>query len=504
MLPVLRATAAALFAVKQSSLTADALRSAASAAYAAVDFDSADHAVKTALGFAASEAAYAAAQAAAAGAEADAGAPAAAAYASAHAAADAVSSIAPYFEVYAPNPAAEYAAAAKGDAIAIAAGAPAAGLRRSRLWTADNPDWATSEWSELRSALPPKEGWQVWIDWYEARLRGDPYDEGLEECYVLIPEEIWEQGPAVANAEIARRIAAYRERQAAALAQDPRGGRFVAGETGLALRPGDEPAADEAAAMAPHVAAALARLLERLRLSNRTPPGLLATVATLLEIVESGSDAARARAFEMWTQSLALAQGRARDDAVKGDPTSLEEPLDPDSRSALEVAVPAVAVYIRAFDEVRRFDEAKHSFDAPVARPSTQRAVVIGAVEVGALERPSGEIVLKLVAVGGGSDQQAAKAETVGGITVRNLVMKAAGLLVAGAITGLGHQIGAGLATDFEMPQRLSRFLREAWSYIEELLAGETADVRQGVEAARSIEPTPFPPSPKPTPRPTD
>lgn len=42
----------------------------------------------------------------------------------------------------------------------------------------------------------------MWTDWYDARLRGDPINNALEVARVLIPDEIWEQGPAVVNARI--------------------------------------------------------------------------------------------------------------------------------------------------------------------------------------------------------------------------------------------------------------------------------------------------------------
>ncbi len=63
----------------------------------------------------------------------------------------------------------------------------------------------------MKSALLARdEGWEVWTDWYDARLRGDPVDWDLEEKRVLIPEEIWAQGPKVVNAEIARLIEEHR------------------------------------------------------------------------------------------------------------------------------------------------------------------------------------------------------------------------------------------------------------------------------------------------------
>ena len=104
-------------------------------------------------------------------------------------------------------------AAFDADATLIDSGASGAELAGSPLWPEGAPDWASEAWlafkSELRAASA---GWEVWTDWYEARLAGDaddPPNEPLEIARATIPDEIWEQGPAAANAEIKRLIAAH-------------------------------------------------------------------------------------------------------------------------------------------------------------------------------------------------------------------------------------------------------------------------------------------------------
>jgi hypothetical protein len=59
------------------------------------------------------------------------------------------------------------------------------------------------------AVLAANQSWEVWTDWYEARLAGDaadPPNEALEVARATIPDEIWKQGPAVVNAEIKRLI----------------------------------------------------------------------------------------------------------------------------------------------------------------------------------------------------------------------------------------------------------------------------------------------------------
>ena len=70
------------------------------------------------------------------------------------------------------------------------------------------PDWVVAAWPELKLALlSANEGWEVWTDWYGARLAGDarnPPNDELEIARATIPDEIWRQGPAAVNAEIKR------------------------------------------------------------------------------------------------------------------------------------------------------------------------------------------------------------------------------------------------------------------------------------------------------------
>ena len=65
-------------------------------------------------------------------------------------------------------------------------------------------------WGALRSALPPDQNWDVWFEWYEAILAGRERwplldakaRESLEVEIVSLPNDVWKQGPATANAAI--------------------------------------------------------------------------------------------------------------------------------------------------------------------------------------------------------------------------------------------------------------------------------------------------------------
>ncbi len=74
------------------------------------------------------------------------------------------------------------------------------------LWLDDLPVWAGRKWTGFRDELPENEGWNVWMDWYEARLTGESSDGRMEFALVTIPKEDWAQGPTHANDIIAKLV----------------------------------------------------------------------------------------------------------------------------------------------------------------------------------------------------------------------------------------------------------------------------------------------------------
>ncbi|MEL7469121.1 MAG: hypothetical protein AAFN27_11750, partial [Pseudomonadota bacterium] len=72
------------------------------------------------------------------------------------------------------------------------------------------PDNISRAWTRLRThLLGAGDDWHVWVDWYQDRLDGKPANKDLELAKAQIPNEVWEDGPATVNAEIARLIEEY-------------------------------------------------------------------------------------------------------------------------------------------------------------------------------------------------------------------------------------------------------------------------------------------------------
>jgi hypothetical protein len=82
------------------------------------------------------------------------------------------------------------------------------------LWPTGTPAWAIENWSTLkRRLLKADKGWEVWIDWYEARVEGGPAMAALEVARVQIAREVWRRDPRVVNAHIKRLIEEYEKLQ---------------------------------------------------------------------------------------------------------------------------------------------------------------------------------------------------------------------------------------------------------------------------------------------------
>jgi hypothetical protein len=76
----------------------------------------------------------------------------------------------------------------------------------SPLWLREVPDWVRDDWATLQSNLPRDQDWDVWIDWYEDRLRGVSKEEANELVFATVPRDVSDRGPAIANASIKDRL----------------------------------------------------------------------------------------------------------------------------------------------------------------------------------------------------------------------------------------------------------------------------------------------------------
>jgi hypothetical protein len=161
-------------------------------------------------------------------------------------------------------------------------------VAQSPLWHGDPPSEITEDWQNLKTKLLAlDEDWQVWTDWYEARLYGQPDPiEKLEIARATIDEEIWEQGPAVVNAHIKELIEKYtpqntedilKQRPAPYLYFTDKDGRIDANPM-----PGTPLSPDMTEDLRQELLKKAQKLKERL-VSTQTPKKILDTIDQLIE-----------------------------------------------------------------------------------------------------------------------------------------------------------------------------------------------------------------------------
>jgi hypothetical protein len=108
------------------------------------------------------------------------------------------------------------------------------------------PERFQSLWQKMKELLlGVGQDWDVWTAWYEDRLKGHHRKEEHELAYVQIDNHLWNQGPAIVNAEIKRRIKALEANPPpidAIPEQEPRATRFGVNSDGLIHVVPDPPA----------------------------------------------------------------------------------------------------------------------------------------------------------------------------------------------------------------------------------------------------------------------
>lgn len=97
--------------------------------------------------------------------------------------------------------------AAGADAASLNAGISTLRLAASPLWPSGCPAWVMQTWVSLRDDLfSLDEQWEVWTNWYEARLAGAPYDQALERSRAIYAFENRPQTVILVNSALARVI----------------------------------------------------------------------------------------------------------------------------------------------------------------------------------------------------------------------------------------------------------------------------------------------------------
>lgn len=273
------------------------------------------------------------------------------------------------------------------------------------LWRGDIPGLIRQRWDGFRNALPKDVyvHWNVWIDWYEDRLRGSagsrPVIEELEIARVLIPGKEWEQGAAHVNALIKLLEDEHRRVDPDDVgSQEPIGTLFSddgpevdRSSDGRRQRPtSGDIAEDFHAQLREALDALIAATGDSGRTSNRFTD-VASLSRRLLEALGSGPTSVRPA--QTVAHAGKLDRAVQADDRRRRDP-DLEGPaLSADEREALDNAVDAAKTYINTDPVLGLMEQARLGKSQIPIDDALARHVVDAAAEEGAATEDAREAV---------------------------------------------------------------------------------------------------------------
>jgi len=247
----------------------------------------------------------------------------------------------------------------------IAPGVRPAQVAQIELWPGRGPPPLFGEqWEMLKEELrSANEGWDVWIDWYEARLDGRLRPRDVELAYVefirAVPPTV---NASAANAEIKRLIGLHTPTPGPPTPATEPGPILEVGAKGLVLA-----APTPLGEFDPAVQSALQDRLKRLcpdlldatRRVGNTHPGLMAVVSEYADLV--AQPVASLDITSLWAVGTGLLANR---EAFTRLPQAggMTEPLEPDHLALLQQVAAIHGAFILGFARGRELtDRADHS-----------------------------------------------------------------------------------------------------------------------------------------------
>jgi len=362
----------------------------------------------------------------------------------------------------------DVAAAVSGDVSAVTRGLTGVALAGRQLWHNREPEWAYRDRVRLaEELLLLRQDWEVWTEWYQARLLGELEIEGLEFARLAIEEELWEKGPTAVNGEIRRLIKEYGGRISATQPDLPfeddepqltdevfsslevvpkqgPGPRFRATDEGFVDRV--SPAELDAEGNDTRTINQLRPLALRCAddLKNRLPPNQFGELLSAVDLYVAALDPSESKTIEwgeVWghgviLQNAATAVGRKIDERIL---PALEDP----AKTALESLLTIHGPMILATHDGARLSETAANFRLTRGQQETLRAAALGLAEQFkrdndvATPRAAASVAQATASIGEGPHPE--RGSVFGLATIRNISI----VLVGGAAIATPALIGA-------------------------------------------------------------
>lgn len=372
----------------------------------------------------------------------------------------------------------KHASAFDDDTIVIESGETTPVLCRLPLWSSTKPIWFVEYWQNLQKILSSEgledENWQVWTNWFNARINGAPANEKLELARATIEDEIWQQGPKVVNAHIQGLIDQFTTK----LKQNSLGNTWIETGTSFTINKGG----DET-----DVAAANDSVTQQLHQSIRKKTVKFADKCKGIDDKIGWSDFEDAvqqfvTAIDIETAevpdtiaivydtTITLASFLEQDNDLREAPVGNMGPLDADVRRMFVDVVRTAAPWVRRFPTARELDDETGKFltNKDLFEPS--RSIIADAGESGLISQGDRDLIISLLAALERAGLPAQKAGNRGFLSARNLVIVTASFF-SGAIA-------SNYSGKSELIDKAGSFLARNEKAVTEIVSELPADIQ--------------------------
>lgn len=319
------------------------------------------------------------------------------------------------------------------------------------IWHVDPPRQAAGLWSDAREQLLARhENWEVWLDWYEQRLRGtlDPTQLDIVRAREAT-EDDWKKGPAVANAKIRRAIERLTVNPIlnalSEAAQDENAPPITARGDQLQFAEATQ-TDDDLIARRPAMIADYKELRSQLRalkvqvdewVGKDCHPdwlGLKADISRLSRRTPAAIGGAAEQISVVWAAGVAVAGYLDQDRELRQNPSSGNAPgLPLPIKNKLRTFVQTFGAWLLEFPTVRQREENAHAFTSAMERLQAADEVVSHVRSSQALRTADLELLEQLLRAARGTGPQATKARFWSLATVKKVVFSAAKIVATAA-----------------------------------------------------------------------
>jgi hypothetical protein len=204
-----------------------------------------------------------------------------------------------------------------------------------------------------------------------------------------------------------------------------------------------------------------------------------------------------------WAELVSLGSFIEQDDELREQSDTFIDPLELDIRRSLVDLIQTAGPWLRRFPTVLQLDDELASFQTPRAKVPSARTV-LAAIKEGRIVRDEDVSIIEAgLTAGEHSGYQSSKARSWSIVSVRNVVVVAAGFLASNLAAGIVRHIGEQVAKHSSIVEKTVAVLTKEDEVFERFISDLPADIRAAIRTLikdlknRANQPFPLPKAPR-------